>query len=131
MASRASEKMNNSPCSSRCWPSGHAAGKRPLLHGIFFLLFSNPPGLYKPPAVPSGAAPGAHYPAGPREDIQAVTEKEKMNKFPQFKLFPGPPARELAEVLGTVGLKPRGGFKGTRNPGITVLSEVGADGGVA
>ena len=37
MASRASEKMNKHPCSSRCWPSGHAAGKRPLLHGIFFL----------------------------------------------------------------------------------------------
>ena len=71
MASRASEKMNNSPCPSRCWSSGHAAGKRPLLHGIYFLLvFSNPPGVYKPPAVPSGAAQGAHYPA---EDIQAVT----------------------------------------------------------
>ena len=27
--------MNKSPCSSRCWPSGHAAGKRrPLLHGF-------------------------------------------------------------------------------------------------
>ena len=37
MASRARERMNKSPCSSRCWPSGHAAGKRPLLHGIFFL----------------------------------------------------------------------------------------------
>ena len=57
--------MNKSPCSSRCWPSGLAAGKRPLLHGIFFFsLFSNPPGVYKPPAVPSGAAQGAHYPAG-------------------------------------------------------------------
>ena len=37
MASRASKKMNKSPCSSRCWPSGHAAGKRRLLHGICFL----------------------------------------------------------------------------------------------
>ena len=75
MASRASEKMNISPCpsSSRCWPSSHAAGKRPLLHGIFFLLFSNPPGVCKPPAVPSGASQGAHYPADTRGDIQAVT----------------------------------------------------------
>ena len=31
------------------------------------------PGVYKPPAVPSGAAQGAHYPAGTRGDIQAVT----------------------------------------------------------
>ena len=30
-------------------------------------------GVYKPPAVPSGAAHGAHYPAGTRGDIQAVT----------------------------------------------------------
>ena len=71
MASRASKKMNKSPRSSRCWPSGHAAGKRPLLHGIF----SKPPGMYKPPALPSGAAQDAHYPAGTRgdHDIQAVT----------------------------------------------------------
>ena len=62
--------MNKSPCSSRCWPSGHAAGKRPLQHGIFFSVFSNPQGVYKQPAVPSGAA---HYPAGTRGDIQAVT----------------------------------------------------------
>ena len=46
MESRARKNMNKSPCSSRCWPSGHAAGKRPLLHGIFFSLFSNPPGVY-------------------------------------------------------------------------------------
>ena len=49
-------KMNKSPCSSRCWPSGQqaddAAGKLPLLHGIFFSVFSNPPGVYNPPAVP-------------------------------------------------------------------------------
>ena len=25
------KKVNKSPCSSRCWPSGHAAGKRPLM----------------------------------------------------------------------------------------------------
>ena len=25
--------MNKSLCPSRCWPSGHTAGKRPLLHG--------------------------------------------------------------------------------------------------
>ena len=75
MASRASKKMNKSPCSSRCWPSGHVAGKRPLLHGIFFPVFSNPPGVYNPPAVPSGAAQGAHYPAGTRGDIQAVTDR--------------------------------------------------------
>ena len=43
-----SRKMNKSPglfrLASRCWPSGHAAGKRakrPLLHGIFFPVFSN------------------------------------------------------------------------------------------
>ena len=35
-------------------------------------LFSNTPGVYKLPAVPSGAAQGAHYPAGTRGDIQAV-----------------------------------------------------------
>ena len=42
---------------------------------IFFSVFSNPParGVYNPPAVPSGAAQGAHYPAGTRGDIQAVT----------------------------------------------------------
>ena len=67
-----SERKNEQiPCSpsqaSRCWPSGHAAGGETAiarrLHGIFF-LFSNPPGVYKLPAVPSGAAQGAHYPAG-------------------------------------------------------------------
>ena len=71
-----SEKMNISPCSTRCCPSGYyAAGKQPLalLHGIFFLIFSKTPGVYKPPAVPSGSAQGAHYPAGTRRDIQAVT----------------------------------------------------------
>ena len=31
------------------------------------------PTVYIPPAVPSGAAQGAHYPAGTRGDIQAVT----------------------------------------------------------
>ena len=35
-------------------------------------LISNTPGVYKPPAVPSGAAQGAHYPAGTRGDIPAV-----------------------------------------------------------
>ena len=64
VVSRASEKSNKSSCPSRCWPSDHAAGKRPLLHGIFFLFFSNLPGVYKPPAVPLGAAQGAHYQAG-------------------------------------------------------------------
>ena len=58
MASRSSEKMNKSPCSSCCWPSCHAAGKRPLLHGIFFSVFSNQHGVHNPPAVPSGAAQG-------------------------------------------------------------------------
>ena len=46
--------------------SGHAlaAGKRPgIVHGIFLLEHT---GVYKPPAVPSGAAQGAHYPAGTR-----------------------------------------------------------------
>ena len=73
MASRARKKMNKSPCYSRCWPSCHPAGKRPLLHWIFFSLSSNPPGVYNQPVVPSGAAQGAHYPAGTRGDIQAVT----------------------------------------------------------
>ena len=40
----ASKKMNKSPCSARCWPSCHAAGKRLLLHGIFSSVLSNPPG---------------------------------------------------------------------------------------
>ena len=40
-----------------------AAGKRPAAGARH----------RKPPAVPSGAAQGAHYPAGTRGDIQAVT----------------------------------------------------------
>ena len=41
----------------------------------FILLFCilEPAGVYNPQAVPSGAAQGAHYPAGTRGDIQAVT----------------------------------------------------------
>ena len=63
MASRAREKKNKSPC-SRCWPSGHTAGKLPLLRGIFFFCILKPAGgIYYPPAVPSGAAQGVHYPA--------------------------------------------------------------------
>ena len=56
-------------------PSGDAAGKRPLLHRIFFSVFSNPQCVNNPP-VPSGAAQGAHYPAGTRGDIQAVTDSQ-------------------------------------------------------
>ena len=49
---------------------------------MFFSVFSNAEDhrdvvtsrlVYKPPAVPSGAAQGAHDPAGTRGDIQAVT----------------------------------------------------------
>ena len=69
MASRASKKMNKSPRSSRCWPSCHAAGKQPLLHQVFFAVFWN---VIHPATRPSGAAQGAHYPAGTRGDIQAV-----------------------------------------------------------
>ena len=35
-------------------------------------LETRPAGVYNPPAVPSGAAQGAHYPAGTRGEIQAV-----------------------------------------------------------
>ena len=45
-----------------------------MSHWIFFSVFSNPPGVYNPPAVPSGAAQGAHHPlaAGTRGEIQAA-----------------------------------------------------------
>ena len=33
----------------------------------------------KLPAVPSGAAPGAHYPTGTRGDIQAVTNQQQIS----------------------------------------------------
>ena len=59
MASRASEKMNKSPCSSRC---SLVALQRGNGHGYIessCSVFSNPPGVYNPPAVPSGAAQGA------------------------------------------------------------------------
>ena len=77
------QSSEESPCSSSCCPSCHAAGKLPLpvLHGIFFPFFSNPPGVYKPPAVPSGAAQAAHYPAGTRGDIQAVTGTMFVTRF--------------------------------------------------
>ena len=55
-----------------------------LLYSI--LLYSTyPQGIYKPPAVPSGAAhcaQGAHYPAGTRGDIQAVTQSVKLEFCP-------------------------------------------------
>ena len=76
MASRASEKMNKSPCSSRCWPSGHAAGKRPLrhalLHGIFFFVLLSelrlpqcrePHGIYTAGRA-LGCGPGGTLPSG-------------------------------------------------------------------
>ena len=56
-------------------------------------LISNPPGVYKPPAVPSGAAQGAHYPAaaararGARtRDIQAVTAARVRAYGQQFSM---------------------------------------------
>ena len=41
------------------------------MESSFFIL--EPAGVYNPPAVPSGAAQGAHYPEGTRGNIQAVT----------------------------------------------------------
>ena len=39
------QKMNKSPCSSRCWPSGHTAGKRPLRDYIASFLYSRTTGI--------------------------------------------------------------------------------------
>ena len=73
------QKMNKSPCSSRCslaaGPASRARG-RPMQRDSatvyigFSLLYS---GISRVPCF-SGAAKGAHYP-GTRGDIQAVTEQ--------------------------------------------------------
>ena len=60
-------KMNISPYSSRCWPCGHAAGKRPLQHGIFFLFsrtrlwyINRRPCPRVRPSRPGGTLPSGH-----------------------------------------------------------------------
>ena len=98
--------MKKSPCSSRA-----AAGLAAMQRGPetsrddhcyddlnLLSLFSNLPGVYKPPAVPSDAALGAHYPAGTRvdSDIQAATvtvtqlDQDKEKWFIPPRLVPSP-----------------------------------------
>ena len=63
-------ERKNEQISLCCWPSGHAEGKRPLLHWILFAVFSNPQG-YLSCFHALGCCPGAHYPAGTREPCAA------------------------------------------------------------
>ena len=51
-------------------------------------VFSNPPGVYNPPAVPSDVAQGAHYPAGARREIQAVTQQKIELSQSEIMIFP-------------------------------------------
>ena len=60
----------------RTRPSCHAAGETAIATWNLLFCILEPAlvlqGVYKPPAVPWGAALGAHYPAGTQGDIQAV-----------------------------------------------------------
>ena len=70
-------KMNDFPCSSRCWPSGDAAGKRPLL-----LLF-----LYSRTRRPR--RPGAR---------RALTESGAAHAGSGWEIFTGKPGRQAVTV---------------------------------
>ena len=67
-----------------------------------FLYYRNPLGLYNPPSVPSGAAQWAHYPAGTRGDIQAVTRngvgKDVLAETEQVKLLVDLPESDTADI---------------------------------
>ena len=52
--------MDKAPCSSRCWPSCHAVGKRPLLHGIFFFSSRTRRGYINRGCCPAGILPSGH-----------------------------------------------------------------------
>ena len=79
MASRASEKMNKSPCSSHCGLAALplAAGGDSCDIAIAYIegivVYSSAARDYILAAVPSGAAQEARYPAGTLGDVQAVT----------------------------------------------------------
>ena len=76
MASRAREKKNKSPCSSRCGlaalPQRGGCIAIAYIEGI--VVYSSAARDYILAAVPTGAAQEARNPAGTLGDIQAVTQ---------------------------------------------------------
>ena len=71
--------MNKSPCSSHCWSSGHAAGKRPLPRDMESSLLysqSNPPGVCNPREAASRTSTMPQRPrqaSGPRGSARPLS----------------------------------------------------------